>query len=115
MDPGRTVTSKLCVGMIRRFHIRVRLDCDPYFVMEDVKRVFSGAEELEVEVFRASWGCGGYGSLDGFTEVRGVKRARVKGSVETEFARWLEGVMESQFGAEVVPFEVKNGERYWDR
>jgi hypothetical protein len=114
MDPTRKVISKLCVSMIRRFHIRVRRDCDPYYKSEDVRRVFSGAEELEVEVFRASWGCGGYDALEGFSHVRGVKKAKVHGSVGNEFAKWLEGVMESGVGTRTLEFETSE-ERYDDR
>lgn len=98
MDPARLVTSIFCIEMIRRFHIRVRLDCDPYYEPEAVKKAFSGAEELEVEVFRSSWGIGGYDALDGFVGVRGVKRVKVHGSVGTQFARWLEEVMTAPEG-----------------
>jgi len=116
MDPTLTVAPHH-VDMIRRFHIRVRLDCDPYYKREAVKEVFSGAEQLEVEVFRSSWGVGGYESLEGFVEIRGVGRARVHGSLGAKFARWLEGCMESKEGAEVGMLESDEGfvERYWDR
>ena len=82
----------------------MRLDCDPYYASEAVAKAFSGMEEVEVEVFRASWGIGGYSALDGFRAVRGVKRARVHGSVGTGFARWLEKSMEKE-GAWVEGWE----------
>ena len=116
MDPHRLVVAHHA-HLIRRFHIRVRLDCDPFFGNERVKEVFSGAEQLEVEVFRASWGIGGYEALDGFTSVRAVKRARVHGSVGAKFATWLKEVMETQEGAEIRVLESDEGfvDRYWDR
>ena len=98
MDPTRTVISKLCIAMIRRFHLRVRLDCDPFYKPRDVKKAFSGADELELEVFRSSWGLGGYDALEGFVGVREIRKAKVHGSIEPNFARWLEGVMRSAQG-----------------
>jgi len=116
MDPTLTVASHH-VSMIRRFHIRVRLDCDPYYKPEAVQAVFTGADQLEVEVFRASWGIGGYESLDGFMGIRGVGRARVHGSVGKKFARWLEECMQSREGEEVGVLDSDEGfvERCWDR
>lgn len=116
MDPTLTVGPHY-TSMVRRFHIRVRLDCDPYYKPESVKEVFTGADQLEVEVFRASWGIGGYESLDGFLGIRGVGRARVYGSVGTKFARWLEECLESREGTDMGELESDEGfvERYWDR
>ena len=79
-----------CVAHIRRFHIRVRLDSDPYYTPWQVREAFTDADELEVEVFRASFEAGNYLALDGFAGVRGVKKARVHGSIKTECAQWLE-------------------------
>ena len=78
-------------------------------------RAFEGAERLEVEVFRASWGLGGYEALEGYAGVRGVGRARVWGSVGRGFARWLEGVMEEGVGSVVEAWEGEEGGRYDDR
>lgn len=79
--------------------------------------MFSGADLLEVEVFRASWGIGGYESLDGFMQIRGVGTARVHGSVGAKFATWLKECMEAKEGAEIGELENDEGfvERYWDR
>lgn len=117
LDPARTVTSVLCLNLIRRFHVRVRLDCDTFYKKEDVRRVFDGADVLEVEVFRSSWGVGGYEALEGYRDVRGVRKARVHGSLPALTARWLEACMEGHVGAEAVDGWgcEKDGEGYWDR
>lgn len=101
IDPERPILSARCISKIRKWHIRVRLDCDPYYKSEDVAQTFTNAAELEVEVFRASWGMGSYDNLNGFTKIRGVGRARVHGSLEETYASWLEGVMSSAIGAQV--------------
>lgn len=117
LDPARTVNSVVCLNLIRRFHIRVRLDCDTFYKKEDVGRVFDGADVLEVEVFRSSWGVGGYEALEGFRDVRGVRKARVHGSLPALTARWLEACMEGDVGEEVVEGWgcEEDGEGYWDR
>ena len=84
-----------CVAYIRRFHIRVRLDSDPYYSPRQVREAFKDADELEVEVFRASFEAGNYLALDGFAGVRGIKKARVHGSIKPECAQWLEQRMMS--------------------
>lgn len=98
IDPSRTITASFCKELISRFHIRVRLDCDPYYEAEAVKKAFSGAELLEVELFRSSWGIGGYDALEGFMGVRGVRKAKVYGSVGAKFASWLEEIMQAPDG-----------------
>ncbi|KAL6721629.1 hypothetical protein ACLMJK_000733 [Lecanora helva] len=105
IDPTRTVTAPLCMAMIRRFHIRVRLDCDPFYDIEDVAKAFNGADSLEVEVFRSSWAIGGYHALEGFTDVQGVKKAKVHGSVGSRFAKWLEKTMQTPVGVEAEACE----------
>ena len=87
-----------CVAHIRRFHIRVRLDSDPYYSPRQVREAFTDADELQVEVFRASFEAGNYLALDGFAGVRGVKEARVHGSIKPECAQWLEQRMMSSHG-----------------
>lgn len=41
----------------------MRLDCDPFYTPEIVRKAFSGADSLEVEIFRSSWEIGGFGGL----------------------------------------------------
>ena len=94
----------------------MRLDCDTFYNKEDVKRVFDGAHVLEVEVFRSSWGVGGYEALEGYRDVRGVGRARVHGSLPALTARWLEACMEGAGGEAVEGWGCEeDGEGFWDR
>ena len=94
-----------CIAHIRRFHIRVRLDSDPFYSPQKVQEAFTNADELEVEVFRASFQAGSYRALDGYADVRGVRKARVHGSVESGYARWLERRMTSKEGENVADWE----------
>ncbi|KAK1971285.1 hypothetical protein LY78DRAFT_651954 [Colletotrichum sublineola] len=80
---------------IRRFHIRVRLDCDPAFDARAAAAAFSGVEELVIEVWQAMFQGADHAALRVFEGVRGVRDVNVYGSI-TEFewyVRWLEGVM----------------------
>lgn len=94
----------------------MRLDCDTFYKKEDVRRVFDGADVLEVEVFRSSWGIGGYEALEGYRDVSGVRKARVHGSLPVVTARRLEACME-RIGEEAVEGWAceEDGEGYWDR
>ena len=94
LDPSRPIGNAQLIAQIRRFHIRVRLDCDPYYKPEAVRKTFSGLDDLQIEIFRSSFGLCGYEALDGFLGVRGVSRARVYGSVDPIYARRLEELME---------------------
>ena len=95
MDPRWLVGPRHLVNRIRRFHIRVRLDCDTYFEPNAIRIAFTGLDEFQIEVSRASFGLGDYAALEVYAGVRHVKRARVYGSVDREFAEWLAMVMES--------------------
>jgi len=76
------------------------LDTDAYFTAADVARAFSGCDELEVEAWQAQFEACDYSALRLFEEVRGVRKARVVGSVERGFADWLEMVMMSPVDVE---------------
>ena len=76
----------------------MRLDCDTFYTPGAVGQAFSGAELLEVEVFRSSWAIGGYDALEGFVNVKGVRRAKVHGSIGIRFAQWLERAMQAPEG-----------------
>jgi hypothetical protein len=90
-----TISSPMLISLIQRYHINVRLDCDPNFSAEKATKAFSGVEELTIEVFQAQFGSSDYKVLRLFEGVRGVKRARVYGSVTTfpEYAAWLEAAI----------------------
>ncbi|KAJ5050496.1 uncharacterized protein L3040_002375 [Drepanopeziza brunnea f. sp. 'multigermtubi'] len=76
-----TISKASLISLIRRFHIRVRLDCDPNFSAKKATESFTGMEELTIEVFQAQFGGSDYEVLTLFEDIRGVKRARVYGSV----------------------------------
>ena len=73
----------------------MRLECDPFYSPAKLAKAFTGMDELEVKVFRASFGTSDYRVLEGFSIIRGVKRAKVYGSVDRGFAERLEKVMQS--------------------
>ncbi|MCJ1418867.1 hypothetical protein MMC32_005218 [Xylographa parallela] len=113
-DPARPLTSRFYISLIRRWRISVRLDTDPNWSKRQVTDAFSGVEELSVDVWEASFGASGVRVLEGFWGVRGVGKARVRGCVERGMGRWLEGVMESEMGAEVAGWGGEEGERKVD-
>lgn len=81
------------LALISRWTLTLRLDTDPRFSAQAAKEAFSGAEFFELRVWQSMFdGCGA-GVLKLFMGVRGVKCARVRGSVEEGLARWLEGRM----------------------
>ncbi|KAF1345688.1 hypothetical protein BDV97DRAFT_26529 [Delphinella strobiligena] len=61
IHPSRPVVSGPGLRKIRKWYISVRLDVDPKFDAQKVKEAFSGAEELEIDVYQPS-----YGSCDFF-------------------------------------------------
>ncbi|KAL8869041.1 MAG: hypothetical protein Q9174_004569 [Haloplaca sp. 1 TL-2023] len=108
MDHQRPVLSGQCASQIKRWHVRIRVDVDPFYQAADVVRTFTGMDEVEIEVFRASWAIGTYEALEGFIKIRGVRRAKVHGSLGKKYARWLEGVMMSPVGAEIVELDPQS-------
>ncbi|KAL2075254.1 hypothetical protein VTL71DRAFT_197 [Oculimacula yallundae] len=102
-----TIHAKSLVSLIRRFHIRIRLDCDPNFSAEKAIKSFTGAEELTIEVFQAQFGSSGHMALKLFEGIRGVKRARIYGSVQAfpEYVQWLRESMMTPEGVEVEVFD----------
>jgi hypothetical protein len=102
-----TISEKHLIDQISRYHIRVRLDCEPRFSAMKVQNAFTGVEELTIEVFQAQLGGSDYSVLRRFEGVRGVKRARIYGSIYAfpEYAKWLQNAMMSPVGAAPKPFD----------
>lgn len=104
VDPDQLISFN-CIEMVRRFHIRVRADIDAFYLPSQVEATFDGTDILEVEVFRSSFEAGGHGALHCFAGVRGVKKAKIHGSVDERFARWLERCMMSTRGQSISGLE----------
>ncbi|KAF2999716.1 hypothetical protein E8E13_003563 [Curvularia kusanoi] len=92
-DSARPVVCKTVLARITRWTLTLRLDTDPRFSAAQAAQAFSGAEFFELRVWQSMFdGCDA-GVLKLFIGVRGVKVARVRGSVEEGLGRWLEGRM----------------------
>ncbi|KAF2649277.1 hypothetical protein K491DRAFT_708263 [Lophiostoma macrostomum CBS 122681] len=96
--PARPVLYPRVASQIRRWQISLRLDTDPRFSAQQAAAAFSGAEYLEIRVWQAQFEACDWSVLRLFVGVRGVRRARVGGSVDAELAAWLEGVMMGPLG-----------------
>lgn len=105
-----TIFYQSLIALISRYHIRVRLDCDPNFTKEDATEAFSGMEELTVEVTQAQFGSSDFKVLKLFEGVRGVKNARVYGSITgfPEYAQWLEDSMKAGKEDKVISFDKRD-------
>lgn len=103
------ISQSTCPGvqLIRRWYLKARLDCGPFWTAERITEAFTGVDELTVEVWQSMYAGGGGEVLRLFRGVRGVKRVRIWGSTTgvERYVRWLEGVMTSPEGSEVVPFD----------
>lgn len=108
IDP---VLAPQLIALIQRYHIFVRLECDAGFSAEAARDAFSGVEELTVEVFQSQFKGSGNGVLRLFEGVRGVRRARVFGSIAEwpEYVAWLQGKMMSKEGGELLGLEGRKG------
>lgn len=94
------------ISMIRRYHIGVRLDCDPNFSAKKAQEAFTGVEELTLEVFQAQFGSSDYKVLKLFEGIRGVQKARIYGSVQAfpDYVDWLERAIMTTEGNSVERF-----------
>ncbi|RDW88565.1 hypothetical protein BP6252_00597 [Coleophoma cylindrospora] len=104
------ISSPRSISLIQRYHIRVRLDCDPNFSANKASDCFSGKEELTIEVFQAQFGSSDHKVLELFEGIRGIKKARIYGSVIAfpRYRQWLEDAMMSPADVEVAPFHEEN-------
>ncbi|KAH8801540.1 hypothetical protein F5884DRAFT_518098 [Xylogone sp. PMI_703] len=101
------VTARPLINLIQRWVINIRLDCDPNFNSEEAKTAFDGAEELTVQVYQAQYGSSSHEVLKPFEAVRGVKRAKIVGSITTfpQYVNWLQDTIMSADGTVVPAFE----------
>ncbi|KAI0840132.1 hypothetical protein F5Y06DRAFT_294802 [Hypoxylon sp. FL0890] len=110
-DP--VVTERLS-GLITRFHLCVRLDAEPGYDRAKATAQLSGKEEVVLEAWQAMWRGSGPDVLRLFEGVRGVRRAKVIGSVGgfEDYAKWLERAMMREVGATVEPFYWSAGSEF---
>lgn len=108
-----TVKSVEMISLIRRYRIRVRLDCDPNFSAKQAEDSFSGMEELFLQAFQAQFGGSDFSVLRLFEGVRGVKRVTISGSINAfpEYAKWLQARMMAPVGCDVGTFDPSGLER----
>jgi hypothetical protein len=109
------VRSNTLIAMIKRYHIYVRLDCDARFTAIAAQKAFSGVESLTVEVFQSQFGSSDYRILQRFEKIRGIKEAKIIGSVVgfPAYVNWLEQSMVTPEGCIVEDFDEQtadNGE-----
>lgn len=94
------------VPRIRRFHLRLRLDCDVPFDRDVVARAFSGLEELTIDLVQAVFMGVGCANLTRFDAVRGVARVNILGSTSgfEDYVSWLRDAMTSKPGVRIADF-----------
>jgi hypothetical protein len=90
ISSAKPVLYPAMIAKIKRWQLTLRLDTDPRFSAEQATAAFSGAEYLEIRVWQSMFDGADCSVLKLFLGVRGVKVAKVAGSVETGLARWLE-------------------------
>jgi len=107
------ISSPALISLMRKYHIRIRLDCDPNFKAIKAKEAFTGMDELTIEVFQAQFGSSDHKVLRLFEGIRGVKNVRIYGSVTgfPEYVLWLRNTMMAKEGLEVQEFDK---EKSWE-
>lgn len=113
MTTSKPILYPTVLSKIKRWQLTIRLDTDPRFTAAQATAAFSGAEFLELKAWQSMFdGCNA-AVLKLFTGIRGVKCARVVGSVEEGLARWLEERMMSPIErGETLEWCECKGERY---
>ncbi|KAI9158717.1 hypothetical protein HJFPF1_06715 [Paramyrothecium foliicola] len=94
------------LARIRRFHVRLRLDCDVPYDRGAVAAAFSGLDELTIDLVQAVFMGVGCANLTRFDKVRGVARVTIRGSTTgfEDYVAWLQGAMTTTPGAAVADF-----------
>lgn len=100
------ITQPYPVSLIRRFHLTLRLDCDPGFTADAATAAFSGRDALTLHLTQSSFLGVGCANLRLFEGVRGVRRVKIGGSTTgfEAYIAWLEGVMMADKGVDVGVF-----------
>ncbi|KAM0739156.1 hypothetical protein ACQRIT_006893 [Beauveria bassiana] len=91
---------------IRRFHLTLRLDCDPGFDRRRAAAAFAGAEELHIRVVQTFFLSAGKENLATLEDVRGVRGLTICGSTTgfEKYVEWLARLMRSPPGTKAMPF-----------
>ncbi|CAN8095683.1 unnamed protein product [Discula destructiva] len=101
------ISESSCPGvrLIRKWYLTARLDCGPFWTARTVAEAFTGADELMVEVWQSMYDGAGSEVLRLFEGVRGVKRAKIWGSIAGRegYVRLLEGLMRGPADGHAVP------------
>lgn len=111
------VTKERTRRLIRRYFIRVRLDTDPRYTRAEVEESFNGAEELEIEVFQASYMTANLDVLRLYEGVRGVGKVTITGSLgDGKYASWLAKCMQLPPGTMTEPYfeQFIGGQPFWN-
>ncbi|KAM3560796.1 hypothetical protein MY1884_002741 [Beauveria asiatica] len=100
---------------IRRFHLTLRLDCDPGFDRRRAAAAFAGAEELHIRLVQTFFLSAGKENLATLEDVRGVRGLTIRGSTTgfEKYVEWLARLMRSPPGTKAVPF-AETEEEYGD-
>ncbi|KAI1802974.1 hypothetical protein F4811DRAFT_527148 [Daldinia bambusicola] len=100
------VLSARLAGLIARFYVCVRLDAEPAYSRAQAADQLSNKEEVVLDARQSVWRGSGPDALRLFEDVRGVRRASVKGSIGgfEDYAKWLERTMMREPGSKVEPF-----------
>lgn len=111
MSLAKPVLYPTVLCRIKRWQLTLRLDTDPRFTMAQVTAAFSGAEFLDIRVWQSMYDGADSSVLKLFVGVRGVKVARVGGSVSMELAKWLEErmMMEKEEGEDLCTCGNESG------
>jgi hypothetical protein len=103
----RKIYSSCLISLIRRYHIRVRLDCDPNYTYDVARESFSGLESLTIEIWQAQFGSSDHEVLRLFEGVRNVKNLQIIGSISRfpDYIEWLHKRITSDEGSAVDIFD----------
>ncbi|KAH7394797.1 hypothetical protein BKA66DRAFT_410201 [Pyrenochaeta sp. MPI-SDFR-AT-0127] len=91
--PAKDIIYPDGLSRIKRWQITIRLDIDPRFDLNQCTSAFSGAEYLEIYAWQAASNYAAEAVLRLFEGIRGVRVARVRGSVDVGWRLWLESCM----------------------